>query len=273
MQCYHYDGSFAGFLTVLALLEERRATPSDFCATPHRQGLFDTHEQVATEPERALAYLNQLETRFSTHTRHLVEQAFCAEAPGREILIYRFLELGRHEGRRFTAMLAHPQITPVLRLARQVSREAHRYLGLVRFREVTGGFYYAQVEPEHLILPWIAPHFAARFHDQHWVIHDLNRNLGAVYDAGHRERRLVPLELTTEPADTDNEAVFVALWQRYFERLSIPERHNPKLQQGNLPLKHRAHLQEFAADSRTMLTALPPPARISVGSNKKREAP
>jgi probable DNA metabolism protein len=123
-------------------------------------------------------------------------------------------------------------------------REAHKFKGFVRFREVTAGFLYASIEPEADILPLIAPHFTERVGDRPWMIHDLRRNQAALFDL--RSWRLIrDIELTAEPGITAAEHDYAALWQRYFQRHAIAERHNPKLQQKHVPLRVRKHLTEF----------------------------
>jgi probable DNA metabolism protein len=143
-------------------------------------------------------------------------------------------------------MLTHPSVAPLWKLSQQVGREAHRYLGFVRFQEVDGGFYYAAIAPDHRILPLIAAHFAARFSDQQWVIHDRKRGEGIVYDPLRREWLLLPMDVHTEPAVTPAEEQFQELWRSYFATLAIAERRNLRLQQSKVPLKVRPWLVEFA---------------------------
>ncbi len=246
MTTYRYDGSLAGFLTLLSLVRERQETPTaiDTGDAPTEE-LFSRTEVVETDEDRARAFRAEMDHRISPDARHRAEIAFLAAHCGRELLIHRFLELGWQEGARVDRLLAHPRVAPVHRLALKVSREAHRYKGLVRFREVTAGFYYGAIEPEHRSLPLLAPHFSDRFRDQHWVIHDLGRGEGLVHPAGERQCRLVSLELAATTEYTDREAFFTRLWQGYFAHLAIPERHNAPLQRSNLPLRHRRHLVEF----------------------------
>ena len=108
-------------------------------------------------------------------------------------------------------MLADVRVAPVHRLAQRVGREAHRMLGFVRFREVREGFYYAPLEPDHHVLPLIASHFADRFSDQHWVIHDLRRGRGIVHDANRREWLLTGLALCAGPEFSARELDFQEL--------------------------------------------------------------
>jgi len=161
------------------------------------------------------------------------------------MLLHRYLRLGWREGRRLDSLLSHESVLPVHRLARRVRHEAHRMKGFVRFREVREGFYYAALEPDYRVISLMAPHFADRFFDQHWLIHDVRKNRGIVHEARRNGWEEVALELTGAPVMSEREEWFQSLWRRYFDRLAIAERYNPRLQQSKVPLKYRRYLVEF----------------------------
>ncbi|AJE02095.1 TIGR03915 family putative DNA repair protein [Geobacter pickeringii] len=243
---YRYDGTWTGFLTTVAIIRERGGTPAAITrAEPEQAGLFDPVVTVETDPERAGELRELLARTLSPGTRHVLRSAFQAEEPGMELLLFHFLELGLAVGCQLDGMLAHERVLPVWKLARAVGREAHRYKGLVRFQEVEGGFWYAAIEPDHRILPLIAPHFAARFADQQWIIHDPRRGESVAFDPARRKWAEVPLAMAAPLTLSAGEELFRDLWRRYFDRLAIGERLNPKLQRQQLPLKHRRHLPEF----------------------------
>ena len=243
---YRYDGTWAGFLTTVATARERGGTPAAITRTePDQAGLFDPVVTVETDTERAGELRDLLARTLSPGAQHVLRYAFQAGDPGVELLLLRFLELGLAVGRKLDGMLAHEQVLPVWKISRAVGREAHRYKGLVRFRHLDGDVWYAAIEPDHRILPLIAPHFAARFADQRWIIHDPRRAEAVVFDPSRREWAETPLEVTGTLPFSAGEELFRDLWRRYFDRLAIGERLNPKLQRQHLPLKHRRHLPEF----------------------------
>jgi probable DNA metabolism protein len=243
---YGYDGSIAGLLTVIGLVLAEGAPPEQVSVgVPAQGGLFDEVRRVATDEEAAAGAWEGLTRLLAPAELGQVRLALLADRPGWELLICRYCLLVQERGRGSGSMLAHPDVAPLRRLARQVAREAHRWLGFVRFRQLRDGCYYAAVAPEHRILPLVADHFADRFRDQQWVIHDVRRGEGLLHDAGRRQWRLLPLELTGDPEETREEERFRALWRRYFATLAIEERRNSKLQQSKVPLKVRPWLTEF----------------------------
>jgi len=244
--CYCYDSTLAGLLTLYArLLPERVAVERISATPPDQQSLFSSEICIATDQAVAEAFWQRLTKRLSGNSLKLLRRCLLADHPQQELLIYHYLLLEAEQGWKVDGMLAHPQVAPVWKLSRQVGREAHRYLGFVRFQQLQDGLYYAAIAPDHRILLLIGAHFAERFRDQQWIIHDQRHGEGIVYDCNSKEWLLLPMEVTAQPDVTPEEAQFQKLWHSYFTTLAIPERRNLKLQQGKVPLKVRSYLTEF----------------------------
>jgi len=243
---YRYDGSSAGLLTLLAITVPQGIIPDAICVTPPaQQSLFCPVTPVATDRVLAGDFRDELSRRLPPSALQQLRLAWHGDHPERELLLCRYLRLAWQAGARTSGMLAHPDVAPLWKLAQQVGREAHRYLGFVRFRETSGGFYYAAISPDHRILPLVAGHFAGRFSDQQWVLHDLKHGEGVVHDCSRRKWLLLPMENHCEPGLTPAEEEFQSLWRSYFTTLAISERENLPLQQGKVPLKVRPWLVEF----------------------------
>ena len=247
MTTYRYDGSFEGFLCAVADCLEAGERQPEFVwnGAVHAVGLFAGDiRDVATVRESALAFRKRFVRAVSQEAFATARYAFHSQKTGIEQLVWRYITLGLQVGGRLCGMLAEEPVHSVNRIARHVSHEAHKYKGFVRFRDVEAGFLYAQIEPEADILPFIAPHFVGRVGDRPWMIHDLCRHQAALYDL--KSWRLIrDIELTSKPTLAATEKDYAALWQRYFQRHAIAERHNPKLQQKHVPLRYRKHLTEF----------------------------
>lgn len=247
MTVYRYDGSFEGFVCAVADCLEVGGGQPEFvrCGDHQDVGLFagDCRE-VATVREAAVAFRKRFVEAVSQEAFATARYAFHSQKAGIELLVWCYLSLGLQIGGRMCGMLAEEPVHSVNRIARHVSHEAHKYKGFVRFQEVEAGFLYARIEPEADILPFIAPHFVGRVGDRPWMIHDLCRHQAALYDLTSW-RLIRDVELTAEPTLTATEQDYAALWQRYFQRHAIIERHNPKLQQKHVPLRCRTHLTEF----------------------------
>lgn len=245
MTIYRYDGTFEGFLTTVLAAWERGERPEAITRSVSPQGdLFQEVVEIDTT-EEALARFEGVSAGLTPFTLRTAWHAFLAEVPGGELALFRYLELGRRVGKSLDGMLAHELVAPVHRLAQRVRSEAHRLKGFLRFRETAAGFFYARFEPDHNVLPLLAPHFAERLADQHWIIHDLRRGVAALHDGERREWALTKLELAGAPEFSQAEELCAELWRRYFARAAVAERANPGLQQQKVPLKYRKHLVEF----------------------------
>ena len=247
MVIYRYDGSFEGFLFAVSDVLQCGGEQVKFAGDGDAvaEGLFaDDIREVPAVRAVALEFRGRFIGRVSQEAFATVRYAFHSRKAGIEQLVWRYLQLGLEVGGRLTGMLATEPVHSVHRIARHVSHEAHKFKGFVRFREVEEGFLYAAIEPVADIVQFIAPHFVGRVGDRPWMIHDLRRRQAAVFDL--RSWRLIrDIDLTAEPGITTAEHEYAALWQRYFQRHAIKERHNPKLQQKHVPLRYRKHLVEF----------------------------
>ncbi|MDR3581550.1 MAG: TIGR03915 family putative DNA repair protein [Oryzomonas sp.] len=263
---YSYDGSFEGFLCALAVCLESGQRDGEFLrpGADGQGGLFaGAALDVVTERETALRFRERFVSEVSREAFATLRYAFHSEVAGVEELLWRYVVVGLEQGRRMRYMLARDPVSSVCRLSRKVVHEAHRFTGFVRFREVSWpageeldgeqgqatdrpavSLLYARIEPDADILTFIAPHFRERLNDRPWMIHDLRRSSLVLCDQG--SWRLVRgVALACPPGLTADEELCSRLWRSYFQRMAIPERHNPRLQQNLVPLRFRAHLVEF----------------------------
>ena len=244
---YGYDGTFAGLLTLMAHLLPNRILPDAINVDPPpQQDLFAELTTIETDQELVEKFLADLRRRVAPSGIVHIHRAFLSGMANRELMICRYLLLAWEVGKKIGGMLAHPHVTPLWKLSQQVGGEAHRFKGFVRFQETEGGFFYSAISPDHRVLSLIAPHFAARFTDQHWVIHDMRHGEGIIHDRLRREWLILPMEVNREPDLTTAEKRFQALWKSYFTTLAIAERKNLLLQRSKVPLKVRPWLVEFA---------------------------
>ena len=285
---YVYDGSPDGLICAVAtaLRDEAEAEqPTDphlTAANDFQPSLFGEVRTIASDRVLSRAFLRLLAARLNRDTMGHLLFCFHSGEAGMEdtILDYTRLLLG-------TGGRAHDDWTDeTVRKARQLSgrvgHEIHRLHGFIRFRRLADGTYYAPVEPDHALLALLAPHFAARFVDQRWIIHDLRRNTGIYYDGeGWFELTDVSLPLNplartslssqvafiqyacqpgNQPGErlsgwhycsiecnlvSKDERVYQDVWREYFQRIAIPERRNPVLQRQRLPVRYWGNMTEM----------------------------
>jgi len=125
----------------------------------------------------------------------------------------------------------------------KVAGERHRLMGLLRFQLLQKNIYYAAIEPDHNIVELLAPHFAARMSDQNWVIHDVRRDLAAIYNQEEWIATRFTLQQRLELAQEED--YYRELWKQYHQAISIKSRTNPRLQRQCMPQRYWKHLVEM----------------------------
>ncbi|MCI8744980.1 MAG: DNA metabolism protein [Lachnospiraceae bacterium] len=211
--------------------------------------LFCDYRQVKTDTVKAEKVLRTIRERLGEEAFEAVCYAAACTDSGRADAIYRVVVLGLHmkDGRRVMNCLQNSDVSLVMSLRIKAWHEAHRYMGFVRFEELENGVLYSAIEPAYAVLPLMAPHFADRFRQENWVIHDKHRGVIAVHPKGSLWVLADARELNTDYLGhpTEREQEFRELWKSFCKSIAIEERRNPRCQQGLLPLRFRGCMTEF----------------------------
>lgn len=211
--------------------------------------LFCGYRQVKTDAVKAEKVLRTIRGRLGEEAFEAVCYAAACTDSRRADAIYRVVVLGLHmkDGRRVMNCLQNPDVSLVMSLRIKAWHEAHRYMGFVRFEELENGVLYSAIEPAYAVLPLMAPHFADRFRQENWVIHDKHRGVMAVHPKGSLWVLADARELNTDYLGhpTEREQEFRELWKSFCKSIAIEERRNPRCQQGLLPLRFRGCMTEF----------------------------
>lgn len=248
---YIYDGTFDGFLTAVREAMERDELPEMIVTEDKLEtDLFAEIRRIETDFEKAKGFLGAILKKLSRDGLKTVLYCFLSEEPGSEIALCEYLQKVIAADRNIETKLSDPVVYQVRKAREKVSKEVNLFKGILRFREIETGFYYAPIEPDHQITPLLAEHFRKRFPDQRWFIHDRRRNCGVYYD-GNEVRFLKDIELKPEleaGLDSDRfseeELERQKLWNVYFKSIEIKERSNPKLQRQHIPARYWNYLVE-----------------------------
>ena len=252
MEYLTYDGSFEGFLTVVFECYSRKISPIDIGKTKaFQEKIFVQKEFIATAPEKAERVWKALQNKLHKRNKELPLFAFLSEAPGIEIMLYRFVRRIFDTKFSIETDFGDPDVLELKKLEKKVMREAMRVLQFVRFQKTQDDIFFSGIEPQYDVLPFSIKHFTNRFADQRWLVYDLKRDYGIYYDLKETHE----VALTEKSFNSSNgkiaenllqegETTYQALWKDYFDHINITERKNLKLQRQHMPQRFWKFLPE-----------------------------
>ena len=252
MAIIRYDGTFAGFLTVVFECYAQRLNPTDICkVTAFQENLFGESIRIETDEKKAHRVWKGIQQKLHPRNRELPFRTFLSEENGIEMRLYRFMRRTFDNNKRIDTDFADPDVLALKKIERLVMRESMRVLQFVRFQQTIDNIYFSAIEPQYDVLPFTIDHFRKRFADQHWLIYDLKRDYGFFFDL----REVKEITLNEKSFSTldgklagnvamENEVFYQNLWKSYFKHINIVERKNPKLQLQHMPRRYWKFLPE-----------------------------
>jgi len=253
---YSYDGTFAGLLTTVFDIYERRSWPSSISKAGLTQGsLFGQAIAVTTDETKADRVWEGLLKHISEAARTSLYQVYLSELPQMEMLLFRYMQLAFSSNKSIEENFAEDCVRQIAEINKQVFREKHRMEAFVRFQKTADDLYYAAIEPDFNVLPLLKDHFEKRYADQCWLIYDIRRQYGLYYDLQQVKHIVLESEKINKSGClspdilAQHEALYQQLWKTYFNHVNIPERKNPKLHLRHMPQRYWKYLTEKKPDT------------------------
>ena len=211
--------------------------------------LFSEYVEVEPDGEKAEKVLRTIRRELGLEAYECICQAAASWDKRKADAIFKTVVLGLHLPKKQKIMhcLTKDYVCAVADLSKKTWNEAHRLMGFVRFCELAGGILYADIKPENDVLPLIAPHFANRYPEEHWILYDERRDQFAIHRAGKGWMILEDMKIAEEVRSqlSMDEDDYRALWKAFTKSISIEARKNESLQKQLLPLKFRDKMSEF----------------------------
>lgn len=251
-QCHlEYDGSFDGFLTLIARAIKEGISPLFISVKGRRQKmLFDNVKYYQTDTEQAKRLAEYLRT-ISPYCFTLIVHAYLSEDDDVALAAHGFILLSLECGDKVLTYHGNSCVRVILDAHARLLHEVHSFTGFVRFRELSSSVFYAPIEPINNITLLIAEHFTKRLPLQEWLIHDVGRNSALYWDKEGLQSVTVEKEFTEYvrfhgdiPEKTVTESHFQELWQIFHTHIANPARVNKKLQKQFIPQRYWKYLIE-----------------------------
>ncbi|MBU3111412.1 TIGR03915 family putative DNA repair protein [Clostridium lacusfryxellense] len=239
---YIYDGSFDGFLCVVYDCYYNKIPDNIESIDKYNIDMLYEDMNIVTDVIKSRKVHYAIIEKISKDSLILIYQAFLSEAIGMEFKLYKYIQLGFKLGSKIDNYLTDEVVNEVQKYSRKVGLEAHRFLGLVRFQEFNG-ILYAAIEPTHNILELLGNHFKARLTNEKWIIHDITRKTGILYE--DNEWILQDLKFEKLESHEEEELFYQNLWKVFHKSVSIKEKTNEKLQMQHMPKKYWNNLIEM----------------------------
>ena len=246
MKDYLYDGTFDGYLTAIFYAYTQKDTVGIYKENTYSPSLLSTWQVIPCEADKADRVYESIRSKLSPKTLDNLFKVYLSDAPNSETLGLNYLKLCYRYSDDINLAKNNEIIHQVDTLCRRVGLEAHRFCGFVRFKEIAPMVFYAAIEPDHHILPLIMGHFKKRFSDQHFIIHDLKRQMAILYDTHEILLRYLTIEESERLAKAQIKDPFEALFKTYYEATTIEERAHSKRRYAHLPKRYEKHLVELS---------------------------
>ena len=241
MANYYYDGSFDGLLTVIYVAYNDRESKMLRVNAKAEQlilALDDIH--VITDFSKARRVERSICEKLSYNFFNSIRTCFLSNDKNKDTVIIHTVYKALKYGEEILNSLDEHAFY-MNKLVKQVLNERHKYLGLLRFKEMKDGTMFSTIEPKNNVLPILISHFKNRMKKEKFAIFDRRRKTIVYYDGKKAEIFFVE---SLEIEWSDEEIEYSELWKTFHKSISIKERENKKLQQSNLPKYYWKHLIE-----------------------------
>ncbi len=232
---YLYDGTLEGMLCCVWTAFSARENPIDIICFDEEQPTLYEQRVIVTETALADRVQNGIRQKLGPQAEQWVTDAYYSALPRRELAALEFLKLGFTRGAAALANLGHPQVAPLFTASRALHSEVHLLSGFLRFSD-HGGALVAVIRPKNFVLPFLEPHFSARFPREHYMIYDETHHYALI--AGSGQSRLLETEAVQLPEPDRTELQYRAMWKQFYDTIEIAARHNPKCRMTHVPKRY-----------------------------------
>lgn len=177
-----YDGSFNGFLSAIFVGFEAQVAVVDIRKSSRTQnGLFSETQTVFTQMDKAKRVWTGIENKSSKAIKDIYF-AYLSEHKGIELILYKYIQQLFRSGPELSETAIESASFKIKQLARMVGKEKNRTEASLNFEFTGDGIYFANIAPDHNVLPLISKYFRSRYSDLPWIIYDVKRKYGIYYD-------------------------------------------------------------------------------------------
>ncbi len=238
---YLYDSTYTGFMTALYIHYRYKESSGIFSKKSYQKSLMVDYKIVKSNEEFSSKMEDIIKERISKTALKLIYYTFLSTESKKERYIIKFIDLGFIKGN-ITQLYSHEDTFPIQNIYDKVSKEKHRFLGILRFKDLNGVLF-SKISPDNDIVELIMPHFADRFKSENFIIFDDKRLKAGIYN--QKQWYITNIDEKLYSKFSDVEEVYEEMWKEYFKAIGIKDRKNIKAQFQFLPARYRKNIIEF----------------------------
>src|SRR6056297_3016321 len=238
---YLYDGTYKGLMTAIYINYKYKKASGIFSKNSYQKSLISDYKLVKLNKEFSSRMEKIISDRISKSALNLIYYAYLSNEPKKEKFILRFIDLGLKRGN-ITQLYSHEDTLPIQKIHDKVSKEKHRFLGILRFKDLNG-ILFSKICPDNDIVELIMPHFVDRFKSENFIIFDDKRFKAGIYNKNQWYITNINEKFYSKFSDVEEK--YEAMWKEYFKSISIEDRKNLKSQFQFVPARYRKNITEF----------------------------
>ncbi len=250
---YIFDGTYNGFLCCVFAYFEYKDTVVQLQVEgdgSFQPNMFSSNRTIITDVSRARRVLHGLQKHLGQPATLDFFKVFLSEDRKAWAAAFRIICQVFSGKTDLLQNYGNEEVLYFAQTLKRVGRERHRMKAFVRFSKSSDGLFFAMIAPDFNVLPLIAGFFTKRYADQKWLIYDVERKYGLLYDtSGLAEVKISPAEkdaLATDAVITldEQDEYFQRLWKQYYQSTNIAARKNIKLHLRHVPKRYWKYLAE-----------------------------
>lgn len=242
MTIYKYDGTINGIFSCIFKSFMSDETPLFISSDCVQTSFCDEIVNVATDGQKSNRVVKAFIRYAGKGALHDLYYAFRSGDRNKDTVIFNYVRKTLECRSDISQDFSCPAALDFYELINRIGNEIHLMKGFLRFSMTDNGVLYAHFSPDNDVADLLLPHFIARLGKEAFVIHDTKRNVVAMYNGA--ERKVVKLTVPLCVTLADGEENFTALWQTYYDSVTIKERLNERAMRGYMPARYHEFLSE-----------------------------
>ena len=242
MTIYKYDGRIKGIFSCIFKSFTSREIPAVITDEDVQLSFGDDIKEIETDEKKYARALRAFVSYAGEGALHDLYDAFRRGEKNKHSVVFDFRRTTLERRANISSDFSCAEVMRFYDLIKRIGTEIHRMKGFVRFSLAENGVYYSHFSTDNNIVDLLLPHFADRFSSQPFALHDVKRNIIAMYNG--KERKVVKLSEPLSVALENGEEEFIELWQTYYRKVTVNERINECTMRGYMPVRYHGHLSE-----------------------------